>query len=191
MVATPEAALPLSIEWPLFTIDFEASSLDIGTYPIEVGVCRWLSPESQIEGWSTLIRPLPEWEANGSWSPASQAVHGIQRAELETGVTATEAIIALNTILAGHIAYCDGGSHDLHWARMLARGSAVAPTFAIGDFDHLALCADQPGYRQLVRWLDRAPTRHRARDDAERLMIALAHGFGLDHGLSSDIDLGG
>lgn len=176
-----------SVDWPLFTIDFEASSLDPGTYPIEVGICRWLSPDSSIEGWSTLIRPLPEWTTHGSWSSESAAVHGIDRSELEAGMTATAAITALNQILGSHTAYCDGGIHDLRWASMLARASVVRPTFTIGDFDHLALSADQPGYRRLVYWLDRAPTRHRARDDAERLMIALARGYGLDHGTPSDI----
>ena len=179
------------VVWPLFTIDFEASSLAVGTFPIEVGVCRWISPDRQIEGWSTLIRLLPEWDAEGSWSPASQAIHGISRAELETGMTATEVITVLNRVVGTGTAYCDGGIHDVRWASMLARGSNEPPSFTIGDFDHLALCADPAGYRRLVHWLDRAPTRHRALDDAERLMVALAHGFGLDHGTPTAIVIHG
>jgi hypothetical protein len=31
---------------------------------------------------------------------------------------------------------------------------------------------------RMIRWLDRTPTRHRARNDAERLMKALAQGLG-------------
>lgn len=181
----PEDAHPLP--WPLFTIDFEASSLDAGTYPIEVGICRWSSPDRPIEGWSTLIQPLPEWDRHGSWSPVSQEVHGIDREQIDAGLTPTDTICALNAILDGRPAYCDGGSYDVHWARMLASGSGVRPTFAIGDFDHLAVLCDQIGYMRLVRWLDRAPARHRARDDAERLMKALARGLGLEHGTSVDI----
>ena len=60
------------LPWPIHTIDFEASSLDDGTYPIEVGIGRWVAPTSDIETWSTLIRPLANWERYGSWSPKAE-----------------------------------------------------------------------------------------------------------------------
>lgn len=63
--------------WPLITIDFDASSLDGGTYPIEVGICRWMAPDRDIEGRSSLIKPTQEWIDHGSWSPASAEVHRI------------------------------------------------------------------------------------------------------------------
>lgn len=175
--------------WPLLTIDFEASSLDEGTYPIEVGVCRWTSPAASIEGWSALIAPIPAWREHGSWSPASQEVHGIRREELDDGISPTDAVAALNAITAGHAAFCDGGGHDEHWARMLARASGVRPIFPLGDFDHVAQLLDQLGYMRMLRWMDRAPPRHRARDDAERLMKALARGLGVEHGTSTPIAL--
>lgn len=34
----------VSLPWPIHTIDFEASSLDDGTYPIEVGMHAGLRP---------------------------------------------------------------------------------------------------------------------------------------------------
>lgn len=175
------------LPWPLFTIDFEASCLGSGTYPIEVGVCRWRSPETTIEGWSTLIRPVESWSKEGRWSPASQEIHGIREVELAAGLSPTDAILALNQIVGSRAAYCDGGPYDLHWARMLSRASSVAATFKIGDFDMLTASCDQLGYMRLHRWLDRASPRHRARDDAERLMKSLARGLRLDHGTSSDI----
>jgi DNA polymerase III subunit epsilon len=176
-----------ALQWPLFTIDFEASSLSAETFPIEVGVCRWMDPASVIEGWSTLILPTAAWDSTGDWSHASQAVHGIGRSELGSGMTPTEAIIALNAILGEQAAFCDGGPYDLHWARMLASESTIRPTFAIGDFDHLAMRCDADGYQRLVRWLDRAPAAHRARDDAERLMRAFAIGIGQEQGISCTI----
>lgn len=179
------AALP----WPLVTIDFEASSLDEGTYPIEVGVCRWSSPEASIEGWSTLIAPIPQWREHGSWWPASQEIHGIRPEELESGASPTEAITALNQITRGRPAFCDGGQHDVRWARMLASASGVRPIWPIGDFDHLAVELDQAGYARMLRWMERAPPRHRARDDAERLMKGLARGLGIDHGTSRSIEM--
>ena len=176
-----------ALPWPLVTIDFEASSLDEGTYPIEVGVCRWTSPHATIEGWSTLIAPVAAWREHGSWWPSSQDIHGIRREELDGGMSPTEAVSALNGIVGGGAAFRDGGGHDEHWARMLARASGVRPTFALGDFDHVAQLLDQLGYMRMLRWMDRAPPRHRARDDAERLMKALARGLGIEHGTSSTI----
>lgn len=176
-----------TLPWPLHTIDFEASSLDDGTYPIEVGICRWTAPTAAIEGWSTLIAPTPHWREHGSWWPASQEVHGIGRDELAEGMAPTEVVHTLNAITRAHPVFCDGGAHDVHWLRMLADASGVRPAFPIGDFDHLAVELDQTGYMRMVHWLDRAPTRHRARDDAERLMKAIARGLGADHGTSRDI----
>ena len=178
------------LPWPLLTIDFEASSLDEGTYPIEVGVCRWTSPDRPIEGWSTLIDPIPAWRDHGSWSPAAESIHGITRLEIDTGMSPTQVVATLNAITDGHPAFCDGGPHDEHWARMLVRASGVRPRFALGDFDHLGTRLDQLGYMRMLRWMDRAPPRHRARDDAERLMKALARGLGVEHGTSVDISIG-
>jgi hypothetical protein len=177
-----------SLPWPLFTIDFEASSLAPGSYPIEVGVCRWISPDRPIEGWSTLIRPDPFWIAEGLWSPQSQEVHGICREELETGITPTDTMMALNAIIGSNAAFCDGGQYDVSWARRLVLAAKVPNTFKLGDFDMLTGLCDQLGYMRLVRFLDRTPARHRARDDAELLMKALARGLGLEHGTTRDIE---
>lgn len=185
MDAEPEN--PRSLPWPLFTIDFEASSLEARSYPIEVGVCLWRSPEHRIEGWSTLIRPTELWAEHGSWSPQSQEVHGIRREELDAGMTPADAVAALNAILGDHVAYCDGGASDLAWTRRLVLAAKTANAWRYGDVDALFARCDQSGYMRLVRWLDRTPARHRARDDAERLMKALARGFGLEHGTSIDI----
>ena len=178
-----------ALPWPLITIDFEASSLDEGTYPIEVGVCRWTAADQPIEGWSALLVPIPAWREHGSWSAASQEIHGIHREELEHGLSPTDAIVALNAITGGHPAFCDGGGHDFHWARMMARASGVRPTWPIGDFDHVGTLLDPPGYARMVAWLDRAAPRHRARDDAERLMKALARGLSVEDLDSVDLTI--
>ena len=177
----------MALPWPVFTIDFEASSPDRGTYPIEVGICRWTSPNSPIQGWSSLIRPLPEWDAHGSWSRASEDIHGISRAELDAGMTPVETMTKLNALLGDGTAFCDSSGHDAHWARMLARGANIGPTFTIGNFGDLAAYLDQFGYMRFLRWRERTPARHRARDDAERLMKALARGLRLEHGTSTMI----
>ncbi len=177
-----------NLPWPLFTIDFEASSLDSGTYPIEVGICRWQSPDVSIEGWSTLIKPIPDWTAHGSWSTASAQVHGIERHQIDGGMTPTSTVAALNEILGDRAAYCDGGPHDLNWARMLAKASTVPASFRIGDFDMLTGTLPLPAYKLMVNALDSNVPRHRARDDAERLMKAFACGLGFSLRESRDVE---
>ena len=58
----------------MYFIDFEASSLLPGSFPIEVG---WVDEEGKGE--QHLIRPHPKWlERNcPGWSTASEAIHGI------------------------------------------------------------------------------------------------------------------
>jgi len=41
------------------TLDFEASSLSQDSWPIEVGL-SWLAG-GEVQTWSTLIRPAPDW----------------------------------------------------------------------------------------------------------------------------------
>ena len=169
------------IPWPLFTIDFEASTLGPGSFPIEVGVCRWTGPDRPIEGWSTLIKPTSRWAKEGLWSASAQEVHGIRRSELQSGMRPIDTIRALNAIIQQHAAFCDGGASDLGWARRLVLAAEIANTFKLGDFDMLTGLCDPEGYARLVRWLDRNPAPHRARPDAERLMGALAEGLGIRH----------
>lgn len=176
MIDRARRALP----WPVFIIDFEASSLAPGSYPIEVGVARWQSPESPIEGWSTLIRPAPLWSETGSWTVEAQSVHGIPREELEAGLGAPETLSTLNWIVGPHAAFCDGGASDFGWARRLVLAAGFMNTFRLGDFDMLTGRCDADGSARIVRWLAGNPAPHRAGPDAERLMRALAHGFGLE-----------
>lgn len=161
-----------------------------GSFPIEVGVCRWTSANDVIEGWSTLIKPVPEWNENGSWSIASEEVHHIPRAALDRGGAPAEAMTALNAIVGSQTAFCDGGAYDGYWLTTLARAAGVVPSFKLADFDALIGRLDQRGYTRMLRFLDRAPPRHRARDDAERLMKALARGMGANHGTSRNIVAG-
>lgn len=178
-MSNSQIAIAISrLPWPLYTIDFEASSLENG-YPIEVGLCRWQSPQDPLEGWGSLIRPTAKWLEDFAWNVQSAAVHGIDFAELNSGMTPTETIRSLNALLEGHAAFCDGGPFDLGWARTLAAASEVRPEIRIGDWDMLSGRLEPAGYERMVRWLDRSSTPHRARADAERLMLAVAIGLGM------------
>jgi len=127
------------LPWPLAMIDFEASSLDQDSYPIEVGLALWPGPDEPILGWSTLIRPARDWTRRGHWSPASAKVHGIRGSDLLAhGRSPKRVALALNEALGlAAVAWCDGGPYDAHWARALFKACGVRPTFALGHWHRL------------------------------------------------------
>lgn len=170
-----------ALPWPLFTLDFEASSLNAGTYPIEVGVCRWGGPDQPMEGWSTLIRPTASWIERGAWSTRSALIHGIRREDLEKGVEPEEALARLNSIIGFRgRAFVDGGEHDAHWLNMLIDASSDGAIFSLANFIRLSLHLDDDQQARLDRYLELTPTPHRALDDSRRLMRSLAAGLGID-----------
>ncbi|MDY6947270.1 MAG: hypothetical protein SXG53_16285 [Pseudomonadota bacterium] len=185
MDAEPEDPTPIG--WPIQTIDFEASSLDDGTYPIEVGVARWTSPDRPIESWSSLISPPSDWTRYGSWSTRSVGIHGISRDELTRGLQPDEVMRHLNTILGKDMAYCDGGAFDRHWLAMLQHAAGRTATFDLGDFAMLTLKLPHAGHQRLSSWLQASPPPHRARQDAERLIKAMARGMGVTYGQVIDL----
>jgi hypothetical protein len=165
-------------------IDFEASSLDQDSYPIEVGLALWPAPDEPILGWSALIRPAGEWTRCGHWSPASAKVHGIRGSDLLVrGQEPARVAAALNAALGPNgIAWCDGGPYDAHWAGALFKTGGIKPTFALGDWSRLAAMLGAAARERALAWLEQAPTRHRARADAEQLLLALAYGTGAEVG---------
>ena len=187
-VAEPSGAPALP--WPLVVIDFEASSLDQDGYPIEVGLAFWPGPDRAILGWSTLIQPAGAWSRLGHWSPKSAKVHGIAgRDLLAHGQPAGRIAAVLNEALGpGTTAWCDGGAYDSHWAGALFKAAGIAPCFVLGDW-HRLLATLGPARRERgLRWLETAPARHRARDDAEQLLLALASAAGIETGPVGELD---
>ena len=178
------------LPWPLVVIDFEASSLDQDSYPIEVGLALWPGPDQAIFGWSTLIRPAGEWSRHGHWSPKSAKVHGIPgRDLLAHGQPVDRVAAALNAALgAGTIAWCDGDAYDIHWTNALFAAASTAAVFRLGQW-HRLIGMLSPAMRERgLGWLERAPARHRAREDAEQLLLALAYAAEVDAGPAQDLD---
>lgn len=62
-------------------LDFEASSLDEDSRPIEVGL-SWIDRNLEVQTFESLIRPAPEWTEH-AWSPVSAKVHNIPRRDLD------------------------------------------------------------------------------------------------------------
>ncbi|UOK73525.1 3'-5' exonuclease [Ancylobacter polymorphus] len=160
-------------------IDLEASSVTPHSTPIEVAVAIWPGPSHPIEVWSSLIRPTQEWVLLGDWDDGSADLHGIAQAELQKGVPVETAAPCLNT-LAAPSAFSDAASLDSHWIDKLFAAAGISRRFEILPFD-LALAELEAAqwYRQR-RFVERNAPRHRAADDATRLLRALARAINVD-----------
>ena len=165
-------------------IDFEGSSLDLDSYPIEVGIACWPAPDEPVFGWSTLIRPAGAWTRQGHWSPASAKVHGIRGSDLVThGHSSERVAAALNEALGpGGAAWCDGADYDEHWAGALFKAANIRRTFSLGDWHRLAAMPGRKARERALVWIGQAKARHRARDDAEQLLLGLAHAVRVEVG---------
>lgn len=110
----------------VFCLDFEASSLDRGGYPIEVGIANTRS--NSVSAW--LIRPAEEWLKNGVWDCASQALHGITLEQLEAeGIAVSVVAGALADELTGRRVLSDNPAFDGRWLHQLytAAGAGRPP----------------------------------------------------------------
>ena len=99
-------------------LDFEASSLEKRSYPIEVG---WVFEDGREE--AHLIRPAPEWS---DWACDAQAIHGISRDVLRAQGTA-HGVVARRMVdtLTGHELYASAPSWDGKWLSALLRASGL------------------------------------------------------------------
>ncbi|MFG1243882.1 hypothetical protein V5F31_16020 [Xanthobacter sp. V7C-4] len=165
------------LSWPVRTIDFEASSLEDGSYPIEVGVAVWPREDDPITVWSTLIRPTDDWRRFGHWSLASRKVHGIAMSELAGGAQPAEVAKALNETLGDGFVWCDGGAYDAHWLRTLFGAAGIRPSFILGNWAGLLRTLPERCRQRAMAAVEEAPPRHRAGADAEQLLRALAAGI--------------
>ncbi len=147
----------------IITLDFEASALQVGSFPIEVGVAIG-NGEKIIHTFTTLIQPRPDWLDHGVWSADAAAVHGIKAAHLVRGMSADDVCTALDRLLYGAAVYVDGGYFDAYWLFRLYAGAS--PKFRLHDLDAVP-------YRELRRRRADAPAEHRALPDAKWLHDAL------------------
>ncbi|WP_182087326.1 transcriptional regulator [Aureimonas sp. ME7] len=99
-------------------LNFEASSLAKGSYPIEVA---WVFEDGAGE--SHLIRPADGWT---DWDEGAAAIHGISRAELlETGTAHDEVARRMVAALSGHALYASAPSWDGKWLSVLLRAAGL------------------------------------------------------------------
>ena len=177
------------LQWPITTLDFEATSLSNDSHPIEIGVARWEGPGGEATTWSALIAPTDEWTARGSWSIQSQGIHGISPDMLERGMDPRAVMALLNDRCPiGTLAFCDGGRFDARWLSELATAADVEPRLHLGSWHRLIRCFDQEAAARIRG--HRAPHEivHRAGPDAMDHIRALAIGLCVEEPVFRDLD---
>ena len=165
--------LDCRMKFPLIVIDFEASSLNSESYPIEVGVAVARSAAGPIEAWSSLIQPSSAWIQGNDWDPASEKIHGISRSELNKGRAAFEVATGLNRLIEpnGH-AWCDGGRYDGHWQTKLFEAASLKPAYELWDISGL-FSLDRSLRDRFGYFMAQSAAEHRAGEDALRISAAL------------------
>ena len=147
-------------------IDVEASGLNEGSFPIEIG---WAVLGGTAGG--LLIRPDATW-LHDAWDELAEEQHGISwTALLDTGLPTDEVVACLSQVLpAGTLALTDAFEWDSYWVECLFDVAPQARRFQLGDFwRSLAIATDSAGVATARRLDAIIPRAHRARQDAEHL----------------------
>lgn len=158
-------------------LDFEASSLASGSYPIEVA---WSGPDGTIE--SHLISPanIGRWT---DWSAKAEQLHGIRRGQLlAEGRPPSWICQRLNEALHGETVYTDAPDYDGQWLTDLFSCSWImTPRFTLASADEMLIdvMAQQiPNRQDALKALtaiktnarQQLPERHRAARDVAYLV---------------------
>ncbi|WP_337270792.1 3'-5' exonuclease [Oryzifoliimicrobium ureilyticus] len=97
-------------------LDFEASSLNKNSFPIEIA---WVFEDGRSR--STLIKPLPNWT---DWSDRAQSIHGISKQELlSAGAQVEDLVSEMLEVLQSHELYASAPSWDGKWLSTLLRAA--------------------------------------------------------------------
>ena len=172
----------------LLFIDFEASSLNPDSYPIEVA---WSNQDGTRE--SHLINPYSV-EGWRDWSRSSQSIHGLSRNRLsQEGKPASWVAERMNEVLNGGILLTNCVEYDLDWCEKLFKSTGNEMEFKLGDVWHVfslhlhlepsleQVMNDQPVTPEQVKqelqkvndraWQQVVGHRHRAGVDVQQLQI--------------------
>lgn len=159
--------------FPLAVLDFEASSLDRSSFPIEVGVAIAQDGSGQIEQWSTLIRPEPAWDVSTAWDPDAERVHGIARRDLVRGLPPAGTLRQLNALLGDiGVIWCGDGKYDPFWMGRLCSAASTEAAFQLHGIGAASIFG-KPTRQRLNAILANTAPPHRAGPDASRLCQAL------------------
>ncbi|WP_458098441.1 transcriptional regulator [Roseomonas sp. WA12] len=138
-------------------LDFEASSLSEGSFPVEVG---WVTEDGEAE--SYLIRPAPEWD---EWSPESERIHGLSRDRLEReGKPVAEVGRRVLDVLGaeGVVVTSDAASWEQRWLDRMLLAAGLSHSVKVVELEEGILL---PEARRLLRMAppEGTPGAHLAR----------------------------
>ncbi|MBX7459184.1 hypothetical protein K3152_13075 [Qipengyuania sp. 1NDH17] len=156
-------------------LDVEASALEAGSYPIEVGVALVRGPSEPIGVGAKLIRPTKKWLDTGVWSKSSEAVHGMPPDLVKReGKSVDEVCDWLNGLLGTDtIVATDAPRYDQDWLDTLFAAADHEQNFKVLDFQVLTRDFSADQHRHLAYLLRKDAPPHRAAEDALRLASKL------------------
>ena len=148
-------------------LDFEASSLSAGSWPIEVGLS--FLEGGDVRTWSSLIRPDPSWDVE-DWSPASAAIHGISLEELAVAPDRSSVVQEFHRTLGSRKLVSDAPEFEERW---LGRFLGLDPAqcgLTVEFIDHVTLTVlDREQVMTMHDTIRQTEAPHRAGPDTARL----------------------
>ncbi len=76
--------------------------------------------------------------------------------------------------------WCDGGDYDVYWMARLFAAAEIESAFELGAWQTLTSSFPEAARGRALAWRKQTCPAHRARIDAEQLLLALAHGLGVE-----------
>jgi len=112
-------------------VDVEASGLMAGAFPVEVA---WITTSGNGEA---LLNPSGYWDET-KWDADAEAMHGLSVQELRRkGRRPMVVAAALESSLAGKIAFSDSPDHDQAWLDMIHSAAGVPRTYSVETIGRL------------------------------------------------------
>ena len=153
-------------------IDFEATGLGFGSWPVEVG---WSLLTGEVK--SLLITPSPYWSMD-AWDPVAEAMHGLSLKQIKSeGLEAAIVCDHLNADLAGCNVYSDAPAFDAMWLGALFNAApGKRPAFRLCDIHDLldSNLTDEEWRTCVEAASDISPRAHRAAADVKHLQALYA-----------------
>ena len=154
-------------------VDIEASSIEEGSFPIEVGWCI----DDDSPPVSFLISPDPGWDTTFGWSPISQAMHGITLEDLRRdGIDVVSAAGRIEAAFSHRRVVSDNPEFDDFWLSLIYEAAGISKGWTVGhveDAYRSAVRANPVDAKTFVRGHDAVerayPHPHRAGPDALRM----------------------
>jgi len=154
-------------------VDVEASSIEKGSFPIEVGWC--VDDETDPE--SFLVAPAPGWDVVSGWSAVSQGFHGITLDDLaRDGIAVRTAAARIEAAFGHRMVVSDNPEFDEFWLGMIYDAAGLPMRWEVHHVDEVfkaCVTANPISAAAFVRAFKEVehayPHPHRAAPDALRM----------------------